>query len=106
MPLPHTGLMHHRRLFEDHGPFDETFRIAGDYELLLRELKAGQALFAESIMTVGWASGGISESDFLSAHREMDKARKLHGFNRFSWIWTAVHLRGVLRHFWRLLVRV
>ena len=36
MPLPHTGLMHHRSLFNEYGLFDETFRIAADYELLLR----------------------------------------------------------------------
>lgn len=105
MPLPHTGLIHHRSLFADHGRFDESYRIAGDYELLLRELINGEALFAEDIVTVGWAAGGVSEYDFLFAHQEMNKARKMHGFHGLSWVWTAVHLRGMLRHCWRRILR-
>ncbi|HEY5435219.1 MAG TPA: glycosyltransferase family 2 protein, partial [Candidatus Limnocylindrales bacterium] len=36
--IPHQAAFHHRSLFERHGRFDERFRIAGDFELLLREL--------------------------------------------------------------------
>jgi len=105
MPLPHTGLMHHRSLFQIHGVFDETFQIAGDYELLLRELKTGRALFAEGIITVGWESGGISESSFLYSHKEIARARKKHGFHAFSWVWLAVHAKGVLRYYFHRLIR-
>jgi len=103
MPLPHTGLMHHRSLFEVHGIFDETFQIAGDYELLLRELKKGTALFADGLITTGWRSGGISESRFLFAHKEIAQARRRHGFRGFSWVWLAVHCRGFIREYWRRL---
>ncbi|MBC8391389.1 MAG: glycosyltransferase [Deltaproteobacteria bacterium] len=103
MPLPHTGLMHHRSLFEIHGVFDETFQIAGDYEILLRELKKGKALFADGLITTGWRSGGISESRFLFAHREIAQARRRHGFRGFSWVWLAVHCRGFVREYWRRL---
>ena len=37
--LPHQGVFHHRTLFNVNGGFDEEFRICGDYELLLRELR-------------------------------------------------------------------
>jgi hypothetical protein len=37
MCVPHPDLMHHRSIFEEHGFFDLSFRIAGDYEMLLRE---------------------------------------------------------------------
>ena len=47
MSVPHPGLMHHRSLFEEHGTFDESFRIAGDYDLLLRELWDNDARFYE-----------------------------------------------------------
>lgn len=45
MCVPHPAVMHRRSLFADNGNFDETFRIAGDYELLLRELKTNETLF-------------------------------------------------------------
>src|SRR5665648_53877 len=32
----HQGMFHHRSLFETYGKFDDSFKIAGDYELLIR----------------------------------------------------------------------
>jgi hypothetical protein len=105
MPLPHTGLMHHRSLFEKHGLFDETFQIAGDYDLLLRELKSGKALHARDLIVAGWQSGGISDLKFLFAHREIGQARRKNGFHNLSWVWLAVHARGLFRAYWRQLIR-
>lgn len=42
MCLPHQGMMHHRTVFDDVGLFDDTYKIAGDYELLIRILKNSQ----------------------------------------------------------------
>ncbi len=105
MPLPHPGLMHHRSLFEKHGLFDETFRIAGDYDLLLRELKNGDALYVRDLIVAGWQAGGISDSKALFAHKETGRARRKNGFHNLSWVWLAVHTRGFLREYWRKLVR-
>jgi len=101
MPLPHPGLMHHRKIFEDHGRFDESFEIAADYELLLRELKNRQALYARGITVVGWQSGGMSDHQALHAHREVARARRKNGLHNVSWIWLAVHFRDFLRQYWR-----
>jgi len=105
MPLPHTGLMHHQSLFKIHGLFDETFQIAGDYDFLLRELKKSNALYVNNLIVSGWQAGGISDSKFLFAHREMERARRKNGFHNLSWVWLAVHARGFLRARWRQLVR-
>src|SRR5665811_510890 len=51
MNIPHVGTMHRRSLFEQHGKFDESFNIAGDYELLLRELTRNDAVFFPDIIT-------------------------------------------------------
>ena len=51
-----------RRLFEQYGTIDESFRIAGDYELLLRELKSADAEFIPGLITVAVQQGGISSS--------------------------------------------
>jgi glycosyltransferase involved in cell wall biosynthesis len=32
----HPGLMHHKNMFERHGKFDTRYKIAGDYDFLLR----------------------------------------------------------------------
>jgi glycosyltransferase involved in cell wall biosynthesis len=58
MSIPHQGTMHRRSLFERHGRFDESFRIAGDYELLLRELKTADACFVPNVVVSAMRQGG------------------------------------------------
>lgn len=105
MCLPHPGMMHHRSLFEQHGRFDESFRIAGDYELLLRELKQADALFIQGLIVTGVRQGGIS-SNPDSARLvlfEARRAQRIHGqrFPPLRWMWSMikVYLRLLL---WRL----
>ena len=81
MCIPHQGVMHRRSLFDQHGNFDESFRIAGDYELLLRELKTGDAVFLPDIITAGQRRGGISSdpANYLRTLRETWRAQRMHG---------------------------
>jgi len=101
MTLQHTGLMHHRSLFDQHGLFDSTFRIAGDYEFLLRELKNGQALYVDGIRTVACQVGGTADSSNILHHKEVFRARKMNGLCSFSLIWTIVFTRAILRRLYR-----
>lgn len=89
LTLPHPGLLHHRSLFDDHGLFDETYRIVGDYELLLRELKpqgpSGEAVFVPRV-TVGFGHGGVSNSPRAMAAMlaEISRARVKHSLSRWA----------------------
>lgn len=86
--LPHSGLMHHRTLFEMHGRFDERFRLTADYEFLLRELKTGEALFVPAL-TVGMRYGGrtTSPENFQQLLRETGRALAAHGLKPPRWRW-------------------
>ena len=75
MCLPHPGMLHHRRLFERHGNFDTGFRIAGDYEFLLRELTTGNALFVSNATVTAIAKGGVSDST-RHALQSLSEARR------------------------------
>jgi glycosyltransferase involved in cell wall biosynthesis len=76
----HQATFHHRSLFERHGRFDESFRIAGDYELLLRELRNNEALYVPCVVTA-MQHGGISSNPSSKAAtiREIIRARGMHG---------------------------
>ena len=74
MCVPHPAVMHRRSLFLAVGCFDETFRIAGDYELLLRELKAKDAFFINGIVMTAMRQGGIS-SDPANTVRGLHEVR-------------------------------
>jgi glycosyltransferase involved in cell wall biosynthesis len=96
MSIPHQGVMHRRSLFNQHGLFDESFRIAGDYELLLRELKSKDAVFVPDIVTAGMRVGGVSSNpdNGLQAMREVRRAQLKHGivFPGMRWITTLVRI--------------
>lgn len=102
--LPHPGLMHHRSLFELHGRFDERFKMAGDYELLLRELKSRDALFAP-VLAVGMGFRGQTTSPeyFGRLLAETKQALAMHGLRpppvRWAY-WTLCAWGYVKLHRW------
>lgn len=81
MSIPHPGTMHHKSLFADYGEFDESFKIAGDYEFLLRELKTAPAHFIPNLITVCMQVGGISSNpvNTIKQLKEVRRAQKKHG---------------------------
>lgn len=99
MSIPHSGLMHRHSLFHAHGKFDESFRIAGDYEFLLRELKSANALFIPDLITVGMQYGGIScDSRFLlKILLEEAKARRKNKIRAITPQWIRNTIKTVLR---------
>jgi glycosyltransferase involved in cell wall biosynthesis len=66
----HVGSMHRRRLFEAYGRFDASYRIAGDYEFLLRPGERLRSAFLP-MDTARHRSGGASDSKaaYLEAAR-------------------------------------
>ncbi|MGR9087537.1 MAG: glycosyltransferase family 2 protein [Gammaproteobacteria bacterium] len=81
MCIPHPGVMHRRSLFEQHGTFDESFRIAADYEFLMRELTQADAYFVPDLIVVGMRQGGISSTpaNLWLALGEIRRAQRMHG---------------------------
>jgi len=72
----HQGMFHHRSIFELYGMFDESFKIAGDYELLIRAFKeGGNAIFVDGLIVTGMQIGGIT-SNCIKMVKENAKARK------------------------------
>jgi len=103
--LPTPGVMFHRELFREHGFFDESYRVAGDYEFLLRELKTSAPRYVEEIAVTDMQYGGISsrpETTLISL-REMQAARVKHGLPAFNLHYFVALLRVRLRLIlWRL----
>ena len=74
MKIAHVGSFHNKKFFEKFGLYNETFKISGDYEMLLRaksELKT--AFFDE--FTAEMKDGGVSNQNVLNAFREVRNAK-------------------------------
>lgn len=96
---PHPGLMHRRAVFEVRGGFDESFRIAGDTELLLRELQCGSARFVPGVIVAGMRQGGISSkpANVLKSLRELRRVQRKHGIRWPGVALTLARLRASVR---------
>jgi glycosyltransferase involved in cell wall biosynthesis len=90
MPMSHQGVFHARELFTERGKFDPGFRMAGDYELLLRELLVRDALYMPDIVVAGHRIGGISSAagNHTRSLWELRRAQWRHGIRvpRPAWV--------------------
>lgn len=99
MCLPHPGLMHRRTAFLQHGEFDESFKIAADYDMLLRILQDGVAQFIPNLTVVAMRQGGVSSNpaNTFLALSEVRSAQYKSGFIFPSMTWMLSWFRALLR---------
>jgi glycosyltransferase involved in cell wall biosynthesis len=94
--IPHPGTLHLRAMLEARGLFDESYRIAGDYNLLLSELPEHAPVFVDRVV-VDMGFGGMSSRprNILVSLREVARARRAHGLSG-----TPAQLRAALAFAW------
>jgi glycosyltransferase involved in cell wall biosynthesis len=99
MAIPHQGVFHKRELFEELGLFDESFKITGDYEFLLRELVNSDAYFVHNLTVTGMRQGGISSkpANSIAVLTEVKRAQKIHHLTALNFYWYAALLRVYIR---------
>lgn len=99
MSIPHPGTFHHISLFEDKGDFDPAYRISGDYELLLRELIAHDALFIPDLITAGMTANGLSSTpeNMLQSLKEVRQAQKKNGIPFPGAVYALAYARAKIR---------
>lgn len=85
MSLPHQAVFHHRSLFAERGVFDETFRAAGDYEMLLRELRHADPVFVPGLLIAAYRFGAGTSSDPRNNWRVLGEWRRAQRRNGYRW---------------------
>lgn len=76
MCTTHVGALHSRKLFDQYGLFDSSYRIAGDYEFLLRPGKSLKTAFLDKAVATMLA-GGISQRNHQVLY-EVRRAKLQH----------------------------
>lgn len=104
MKIAHVGSLHSRRLFNKYGKFDAQYRIAGDYEFLLRCGNSVSAGFINEV-TVKCGSEGVSRSKGIETMREARRAKIKYNvcpvFLSYMDFYAAA-LKYIIRNFFRI----
>ncbi|MFN7414957.1 MAG: glycosyltransferase family 2 protein [Dolichospermum sp.] len=97
--INHQGVFHHHSLFKEQGLFDESFRLGGDYELLLRELKDNNAYFLSDDIITYMQIGGVSSSpeNYLKVYKEFYRARSKNAVKGIPWRLMFLFLTAYIR---------
>ena len=74
MSVSHVGSLHSAKYFKKYGLFNDEYKIAGDYEMLLRAQDSLKAVFLEE-KTVRMQIGGISSGNNYAVFKETSKAK-------------------------------
>lgn len=106
MPFPHQATFHRRLLFDTYGPFDTSYKIAVDYEFLLR-IPNIKAVFVPVVVS-NMLAGGVSMSNLASALHELRRAHFSHFKDNYLSVWlhySYIELRARIMFALRILLR-
>ena len=74
MEIAHVGAFHNKEYFKKYGLFNETYKIAGDYELLLRANKNLKTHWFDKLTAV-MEDGGISNDNIIEVYKETTQVK-------------------------------
>lgn len=78
MDIAHVGAFHNRDYFNKFGIFSTSYKIAGDYELLLRSHKQLKA-YQINVITAKMNYGGVSNQNIIKSLNETFRAKQETG---------------------------
>ena len=93
MNVAHVGAFHNTNYFNKHGVYDTNYKIAGDYELLLRAKENLKTHWFRKVTAI-MGDGGVSNRQIKNVYLETTKAKIKSGkinsiiskFYYFKWI--------------------
>lgn len=102
MPISHPGALHSRKLFKEIGCYDISFRIAADYDLLLRKGAKLRTDFIDKD-TIIVSEGGISDSynaiiEYYRALRKNRSCSSIRAFLLFANMYLHFSIKSMFRN--------
>lgn len=74
MTIPHVGAFHNRNYFDNYGVFDERYKTAGDYDLLLRSNKSFRPFWIDKNL-VFMGANGVSNQNIIKVYQETTQVK-------------------------------
>ena len=93
---PHPTLYVKKELYENYGNYDTTFRIAADYDFMIRIIKGGSKLSYIKEPLVYMRAGGTSTSSLKSYKKSFDEAINVLKKNKIKFVYPVNILRTLV----------
>jgi len=91
--IGHPAMFVDKELYLEHGVYDLSYKVAADYDLTFRFLRAGVNFVALSEVITEYTPGGFSASHEKLSIFETTKIQKVHTERGFAWFAIKVILR-------------
>ena len=98
MGFCHPAMFAHRQVYREVGEYDQRYRLAADYDFLLRALERKVALIPVDAYLVNYRNSGLSASNLAASLGEIGHINRLH-FGFFSaahFSFLAIYLKSLL----------
>ena len=92
--LPHPTVFMRKSVYETCGLFDTDYRIAMDYEFLLRITLAGKRGRSVGAALAYMSLGGVSYAGFYGSYREVCRASIMYGYSPLK-AYVRLYLKGL-----------
>ena len=93
----HQATFYRRSLFVEHGGFDESLRVMGDYDFNLRLWRRGVTFRSLRLRVTACGTGGLSDSGRWLSYAEEIRVRHRHFPQWQCWPWDAGAVARFLR---------
>lgn len=104
MHIAHVGSFHNIAYFKKYGVFDSSYKIAGDYELMLRAGNKLRTLWINKY-TVNMGSDGISNKRIIAVYKETTRAKIKNGSRAIGLIYMDYYL-WIFKYFTKKVLHV
>ena len=77
--IPHPACFVPKCIYDKYGTYDESFKIAADYECFLRFYKAGVSFVFTDTIVCGFNLEGVSQNKTEQTEKEVEAIKRKHG---------------------------
>ena len=98
----HQAAFYRRRLFAEHGGFDDSLQLQADYDFNLRLFQAGVRFAPLQLPVADCGSGGLSDAGQWTNYREEITVRHRHFPAARCWLWD---LGSIIRYLRKKILR-
>jgi glycosyltransferase involved in cell wall biosynthesis len=98
MAIPHQGVFHRREIFDEGFLFDEALKVAGDYDLVLREVLYSDPSWIDFLVArMGFGGKSTESANFIRSICERARVRNSLGLRAYTFSMILALCRAILR---------